>query len=408
MECRQLHRDELAEKYLNGQLDPSLRDEFEVHILECAPCLRSVEAVQTLGQELAERAPQIRAYSQIERSPFRRWKWVTVAAFGLVVCGLGLVEFRRMKAPQSAKLPVQPPVSATSAAGSNGPPALTNSSQPSSVDNLPVNARAYFNFKLNDSQATRDNAPSIGSIPRSKLSLKGQRARSNLVNVDGADSADNSTTGMRDSIEQPATLSSASRPAPENVQAPEIATDETAKELFRLGTVQPPPYTFSAFGSSGKNAAGEVNPNALSDKSGASRSSDPTRVFFRNAMNAYVEKRYMDALELLEGAVKAEPGAPDVNFYLGICRLLEARPEDSVAPLNVVLEHKESPLTQAAHFYLAKAYVQSGRLAEAEAQLLAATEMPGNLSTEAGLELARLQALRTKAGQPSGTEAPRP
>src|SRR5258708_17968971 len=119
-------------------------------------------------------------------------------------------------------------------------------------------------------------------------------------------------------IEQPATWVAAGRPAPESARAAEIAPDEAAKELFRLGTVQPPPYTFSAFGSSGKNAAGEVNPNALSDRSGASHSSDPTRVFFRNAMNAYVEKRYMDALELLEGAVKAEPSAPNVNFYLGI------------------------------------------------------------------------------------------
>jgi len=56
-----LHRDELAEKYLHGHLDPAAQDEFEVHILECAQCLRQVEAVQTLRQELAERAPQIRA-----------------------------------------------------------------------------------------------------------------------------------------------------------------------------------------------------------------------------------------------------------------------------------------------------------------------------------------------------------
>jgi hypothetical protein len=46
MERQQLHRDELAEKYLNGQLGPGTQDEFEVHILECSHCLRQVEAVQ--------------------------------------------------------------------------------------------------------------------------------------------------------------------------------------------------------------------------------------------------------------------------------------------------------------------------------------------------------------------------
>jgi anti-sigma factor RsiW len=44
MQCQELHRDELAEKYLNGQLDPAAQDEFEIHLLECVQCLRQVEA----------------------------------------------------------------------------------------------------------------------------------------------------------------------------------------------------------------------------------------------------------------------------------------------------------------------------------------------------------------------------
>jgi anti-sigma factor RsiW len=162
MECQELHRDDVAEKYLNGQLDPAAQDEFEAHILECPQCLRKVEAVQALRQELADRAHQIRAYSQVERSRFR-WQWVTAAAFAVVVCGLGVVEFRRMKAPQSAKLQVQGPPSATSAAGSNGAAPTANSSQasPARIDNLPVNGRNYINFTLKDSQVLRDNAPSI-------------------------------------------------------------------------------------------------------------------------------------------------------------------------------------------------------------------------------------------------------
>jgi anti-sigma factor RsiW len=57
MECHESHRDESAEKYLNGQLDPAARDEFEVHILECTECLRRVEALEMLRHELAQRTP---------------------------------------------------------------------------------------------------------------------------------------------------------------------------------------------------------------------------------------------------------------------------------------------------------------------------------------------------------------
>ena len=61
------------------------------------------------------------------------------------------------------------------------------------IDNLPINGRNYINFTLTDSQVVRDNAPSLGAAPTSGLNMSGQRARSNLVNVDGADATDNST-----------------------------------------------------------------------------------------------------------------------------------------------------------------------------------------------------------------------
>ena len=404
MQCQELHRDELAEQYLNGKLDPAAQDEFEVHILECVQCLRQVEAVQTLRHGLAERAHQIRAYSPVGRSRFR-WQWVTAAAFALVVCGLGVIEFQRIKAPRSAKLQVPPSssISITGGATIEVPATKSSSANSALVDNLPVNG---FNFRLNDSHVTRDNAPFTGSAPGSGLNLKAQRARSNRINVDGIDGASNSTKGMSASIDYPATTPSMSQQV--HAEVPPVGSDETTKELFRLGTITAFPYTFSGFGSSGKGVGSNVSLNALSDKTGGPRSSDPTRAFFRSAMNAYVEKRYVDALEILEEAVKKEPGAPDVNFYLGICRLLEAKPEASITPLNAVLESKESPLQQAAHFYLAKAYIQTGDLANAESQLKTAAAMPGNLSTEAGLELGRLQALRSQDGKPSAIGTPGP
>src|SRR5438445_6564429 len=72
------------------------------------------------------------------------------------------------------------------------------------IDNLPINGRNYINFVLTNSQTARDVAPSIGAAPTSGLNIGGQRARSNLVNVDGADAEDNSVNGIRSTVSQEA------------------------------------------------------------------------------------------------------------------------------------------------------------------------------------------------------------
>jgi hypothetical protein len=72
------------------------------------------------------------------------------------------------------------------------------------IDNLPINGRNYINFTLTDSQIVRDNAPFIGVAPTSGLNMSGQRGRSNVVNVDGADNTDNSTDGVRSTVSQEA------------------------------------------------------------------------------------------------------------------------------------------------------------------------------------------------------------
>ena len=72
------------------------------------------------------------------------------------------------------------------------------------IDNLPINGRNYIQFTLTDSQVQRDNAPNLGAAPTSGLNMSGQRGRSNLVNVDGADATDNSTNGVRSTVSQEA------------------------------------------------------------------------------------------------------------------------------------------------------------------------------------------------------------
>ena len=72
------------------------------------------------------------------------------------------------------------------------------------IDNLPINGRNYINFTLTDSQVVHDNAPNTGAAPTSGLNMSGQRGRSNLVNVDGADATDNSVNGVRSTVSQEA------------------------------------------------------------------------------------------------------------------------------------------------------------------------------------------------------------
>jgi hypothetical protein len=73
-----------------------------------------------------------------------------------------------------------------------------------SIDNLPTNGRNYINFALTNSQIARDAAPPIGVIATSGLNFGGIRARSNSINVDGADAGDYTSGGTRATVSQDA------------------------------------------------------------------------------------------------------------------------------------------------------------------------------------------------------------
>ena len=72
------------------------------------------------------------------------------------------------------------------------------------INNLPTNGRNYIGFTLTNSQIARDAAPSIGAIPTSGLNFGGVRARSNSINIDGADAGDYISGGTRTTVSQDA------------------------------------------------------------------------------------------------------------------------------------------------------------------------------------------------------------
>lgn len=89
------------------------------------------------------------------------------------------------------------------------------------IDNLPINERNYLAFALTTSTVGRDNGRPIGPAPTTGLNFGGQRGRSNLVQVDGADNTDNSVNASRSTVSQ------------EAVQEFQVVTNSFAPEFGR-------------------------------------------------------------------------------------------------------------------------------------------------------------------------------
>lgn len=99
--------------------------------------------------------------------------------------------------------------------------AVANTIDEQRIDNLPINERSYLNFALTTSNVTRDNSRPTGPIPTSGLNVNGQRARSNLIQVDGVDFTTNGSGGARAAVSQ------------EAVQEFQVITNSFAAEFGR-------------------------------------------------------------------------------------------------------------------------------------------------------------------------------
>ncbi|HUS18842.1 MAG TPA: TonB-dependent receptor [Terriglobales bacterium] len=89
------------------------------------------------------------------------------------------------------------------------------------IENLPINERSYLSFALTTSTVGRDNGRAIGPAPTSGLNIGGQRGRSTLVQVDGADNTDTSVNAARSTLSQ------------EAVQEFQVVTNSYAAEFGR-------------------------------------------------------------------------------------------------------------------------------------------------------------------------------
>ena len=89
------------------------------------------------------------------------------------------------------------------------------------INTLPINERNYLSFATLSSTVGRDNGRPIGPAPTTGLNFGGQRGRSNLVQVDGADNTDNSVNAAKSTVSQ------------EAVQEFQVVTNSFAAEFGR-------------------------------------------------------------------------------------------------------------------------------------------------------------------------------
>ena len=411
MDCKSIKNEDLAERYLHHRLNEGDTDSFETHLLECPRCRRELELLQAAQADLTARAHEIRTWTPAKPF-FLRWQAMGVTALVVVVVAgavAGTFFFRGKKTektltvqhvpappgPTNTQTPEKPKQVTVDGADAvdNAVNGVRDKRFQEPIEDLTANGRNYQNFNLKDKGASkkRDITPTIGPAPNSGLSVGGARSGSNEVTRDGT----------RESEAQPSTEVAQLKPStpvptkePPNKETPTL-TAAQGVELYYLGSTSAPAFTFSGFTSKEQTAEG----GDVSSHSQPSRSVGSSRTAFRDAMNAYIDGNYSEAAERLDQAAVKEPGALDVQFYLGICRLLIGQPQRAIEPLKNAAKASSPTVQQQVHYYLAKTYVQSLQLQEAEDEFRIASQMTGPLKNDAGNMLRRLQTLRGQLGK---------
>jgi len=140
------------------------------------------------------------------------------------------------------------------------------------IENLATNGRNYINFTLLDSATTRDNQPVLGPAPTSGLNIGGQRARANMVSIDGADAIDNTINGVRATLSQEAVQEFQiikSGYAPEYGRASAATINIVSKQGTNQWKGNLFAYLRSRHGSATNAFAGEPNPGDTRTQSGS-------------------------------------------------------------------------------------------------------------------------------------------
>jgi anti-sigma factor RsiW len=90
MTCQDVARDELAERYVAGQLDEAQQEAFEQHFFQCPRCTEDVGLLQDLRAALVcGSTPALGAPRRAAVAGPATWRWLAVAAVFVLVAALG-------------------------------------------------------------------------------------------------------------------------------------------------------------------------------------------------------------------------------------------------------------------------------------------------------------------------------
>jgi hypothetical protein len=383
MDCEDSRQGELLERYLRNGLEPEAQDQLETHLLECGACARELEMRLIARNELLAKEEAIRS-APVRAFTLWRWQSLALASVLLAVVGSAII----MQMPRSANPPGREVIIAQAAVKNSspaGPPDQGTAGQ------LPGPKTGLSNAMMKgpgkaDAKAGA-SIPDTSPVSQISNTSNSQEKPLEQAPEPGAELATKVSPVDIENLTQQAHVSSrAYTPVTENGLTPEQET-----ELANLGQVQAAPFTFT--GVSTKRFTTDY-PGVTHDPKNSTSALGVERTSFREAMTKYLEERYGVAGELLEQAANAEPDAMDIQFYLGVCRLLSGQTQESIEPLKRATTAKSVALRQQAHYYLAKAYIQTRNLHGAETELLAASQMPGTLKDESAVSLAKVRRLQ--------------
>jgi tetratricopeptide (TPR) repeat protein len=109
MNCEQVTKEEITEKYVLGRLTEAEQGAFELHFFECERCFEEVESLRMLQTELRRAASSVRAETSKPRHLFWRWAWASAAPLAVLAVGVGWQVWRARVAPFQPPAAVQIP-----------------------------------------------------------------------------------------------------------------------------------------------------------------------------------------------------------------------------------------------------------------------------------------------------------
>jgi TPR repeat protein len=391
MDCAQIDREDLRERYLAGTLKEAEQDAFEVHLLECRSCQDDVAAlhlVRKQGAGLPDR-PTERGQAVGSWWAAKPWVWAAAASVVVVAVVSGTYEMRQQR---------RAPEPAVTASVETQPVRTLPPIGPAPTSGLNIGVQLEKARKrAEDAQEAERKETAAGQ--EKTAAQPGEVVAQAVAIGDPKEKSSELPSNERNHVSLAMTNSTVDRDT--DCKAGECAhqeflPEEDQKAIFRMAQVNPPAYNFADFP---KDVLRDSRPSAFYLSGNPSRLAarrEQANKALEDGMRAYVEKRYPDARTSLSQAAELRPESILANFFLGIVELAQGDAKAAIAHLEKVAKQDARDYQERAHFYLAKAYLSHSDFEAAEEQLKAAQQYQGTMRGEVHTFLTELRAMRKK------------